>query len=207
MKKLRGYKIVILILIGLLVLISCKTEGPPVKESDEKKTGYDIRSGLNPSRLTIAMWDFSWLFMHYPGGAFEDFDLVTDELLERGFNTVRIDAFPLIIGKLGSTEQTITIPGDPLRNWGPSDKDRKHAIVPELLEFMKITREKGISVILSSWANGALEFPDITKDFTDRKEFWKALEYHQNMNYGVPLSGISAIHIGITGRMWSGTER
>ena len=24
--------------------------------------------------MTIAMWDFSWLFMHYPSGAFEDFD-------------------------------------------------------------------------------------------------------------------------------------
>ncbi len=39
-----------------------------------------MRDNLSPSRLTIAMWDFSWLYCHYKGGAFEDFDKVTDEL-------------------------------------------------------------------------------------------------------------------------------
>lgn len=144
-------------------------ETQPVKE-------YDMRTELSPSRLTIAMWDYSWLYKHYKGGAFEDFNKVTDELLERSFNTVRIDAFPLVIGKMASQNQEVTIPGDPLRNWGSTDKDRKHAIIPELLEFMKITKEKGISVILSSWGLGANEFPDIRNDYTNIKEFWKAWE-------------------------------
>ncbi|MCK5468235.1 MAG: hypothetical protein KAI99_07000, partial [Cyclobacteriaceae bacterium] len=135
-----------------------------------------MRSGLIPSRLTIAMWDYSWLYMHYPGGAFDDYNLVTDELLERGFNTVRIDAFPLVIGKLENNEQEVTIAGDPLRNWGASDKDRKHAVVSELLDFMKVTKEKNISVILSSWGLGANEFPDIRKDFAEPKAHWKAWE-------------------------------
>jgi hypothetical protein len=30
----------------------------------------------------------------HPEGPFENFDRVTDKLLERGFNTVRIDSFP-----------------------------------------------------------------------------------------------------------------
>ena len=159
----------------LVILSSCK---PKQIEHQEISTApnYDIRAGLCPSRLTIAMWDFSWLYMHYSGGAFEDFDLVTDELVERGFNTVRIDAFPLIIGKLEKADQVVTIAGDPLRNWGPSDKDREHEVIPELLDFMKVTKEKGISVILSSWGQEALEYPNIKNDFTDRIEFWKAWE-------------------------------
>ncbi len=44
---------------------------------------------------------------HYPGGALADFDKAADELRERGFNTVRIDAFPLVIGALRSEDETI----------------------------------------------------------------------------------------------------
>ena len=137
---------------------------------------YDMRTGLSPSRLTIAMWDYSWLNKHYPGGEYENFDKVTDELIERGFNTVRIDAFPLVIGKLDNNRQMVTIAGDTLRNWGASDTDRKHAVALELLEFMRSTKEKNISVILSSWGKGAVEFPDIRKDYTQMKDFWKAWE-------------------------------
>jgi len=114
--------------------------------------------------------------MHYPGGAFEDFDKTTDELLERGFNTIRIDAFPLIIGKLDSLNQEITIPGNPLFNWGPSDKDRLHAPVQELISFMEVTKSKNINVILSTWGTGCSEFPDILKGYADRKVFWAAWE-------------------------------
>ena len=70
----------------------------------------DIRDNLQPPRLTIAMWDFSWLNGHYPGGWAEDFDKVTDELIERKFNTVRIDVFPMLIDTLikeGKTKHMI----------------------------------------------------------------------------------------------------
>ncbi|NQU55115.1 MAG: hypothetical protein HQ522_21560 [Bacteroidetes bacterium] len=141
-----------------------------------KAQTYDMRSDLTPSRLTIAMWDYSWLNQHYTGGFFEDYNKVTDELIERGFNTVRIDAFPLVIGKMETMEQVVTIEGDPLRNWGASDKDRKHAVVTELVEFMKMTKKKNISVILSSWGTGAIEFPEIRKDFENPREHWQAWE-------------------------------
>ena len=46
----------------------------------------------------IAMWDFSWLLRHEPGhdtgSEFADWDRVLDGLVERGYNAVRIDAFP-----------------------------------------------------------------------------------------------------------------
>jgi hypothetical protein len=78
----------------------------------------DLRDALKPRRVTNAMWDYSWLTQHYSGGAFADFDRAADTLVERGFNTVRIDAFPLVIGALKSEKETITLPGEPLANWG-----------------------------------------------------------------------------------------
>lgn len=168
--------ICVIALIGFILFNSSCNQKSKLRSIKSNQNSYDMRTGLNPSRLTIAMWDFSWLNQHYPGGFYEDFNKVTDELLERGFNTVRIDAFPLVISKMESDEQEVTIAGDPLRNWGASDKDRKHAIVTELLEFMKVTKEKNISVILSSWGLGAIEFPDIRKDFVNPEEHWSAWE-------------------------------
>ncbi len=159
----------ILIIFGLLQ--SCESQ-----TSKTTKSAYAMRDHLSPSRMTIAMWDYSWLFMHYPGGAFESYDVSTDELIERGFNTVRIDAFPLIIDMLQSNTQPVTISGDSLRNWGPTDQDRKHVVVSELLEFMRMTKEKGLFVIISSWGTDCQEFPDIREAFADPKDFWKAWE-------------------------------
>lgn len=174
--KMKKIQFVLMSLVLCQLIISCKEPGPVNSVEKNNKTGYDMRNDLSPQRLTIAMWDFSWLFMHYPGGAFEDYDKVTNELLERGFNTIRIDAFPLIIGKLDSLNQQITIQGDPLRNWGASDKDRLHSPVNELIKLLEITKAKKINVILSSWGNGCKEFPDILKDYADRKVFWSAWE-------------------------------
>lgn len=175
MRLIRILKITSLVLVVILS-VSCYQKKDDNKVIEPTLNEYDMRDGLTPSRLTIAMWDFSWLTMHYPGGAFENYDKVTDELLERGFNAVRIDAFPLLIGKLENNHQKLTILEDRLGNWGPSDKDRKHAIIEELLEFIKIAKEKNISVILSSWGFRSKEFPNIKEHYTDVKDFWKAWE-------------------------------
>lgn len=135
---------------------------------------YDMRDSLTPRRVTNAMWDFSWLYGHYEGGPFADFDRATDELAERGFNTVRIETFPLIIGKLDSEGQKVTIPGDPLRNWGPSDIDREHAIAQELVEFMTQVKNKGLHAILSTWNPTCNEFPDMRIDYAENRDAFRA---------------------------------
>ncbi|HQN00509.1 MAG TPA: cellulase-like family protein [Candidatus Hydrogenedentes bacterium] len=127
------------------------------------KFDSDLRESLTPRRVTNAMWDFSWLTQHYPGGAFEDFDRAAAELVERGFTTVRIDAYPLVIGALQGEEETVVLPADPLANWGMSDRDREHAIVQELLAFMGAMKRAGISVILSSWGRDCKEYPERNK--------------------------------------------
>ena len=44
--------------------------------------------------MAITMWDFSWLERRWPGAGYEDWDLALDELAERGYDAVSIDAYP-----------------------------------------------------------------------------------------------------------------
>lgn len=136
---------------------------------------YDMREDLVPRRLTIAMWDYSWINGHYPEGPFEDFDKVTDELLERGFNTVRIDALPFVIHDLQCKGRSdYLVKKNPFRSWGLSTIDHIHEMPDELIEFMTITQKKGIYVILSSWGvdSGA---------YTTRDKFYEAWEFTLNV--------------------------
>lgn len=176
MEKIKINKQCLVGFIGLFLLVSSCVQKQSDSSQSNNLKGYDMRTGLSPSRLTIAMWDFSWLNMHYPGGAFENYDKAVDELKERGFNTVRIEAFPLIIGKLEQLNQKVTVPSQPEHVWGFTDVDREHAIVEELIEFMQVTKEKGVSVILSTWGFGCKEYPDIHDDYRDRKDYWNAWE-------------------------------
>jgi len=53
-----------------------------------------IRFPKSETPLTISMWDYSWLKCGHPGGAFHDLPRRVAEAAERGYNTLRIDAFP-----------------------------------------------------------------------------------------------------------------
>ncbi len=55
------------------------------------------------ARLSISMWDFSWLMAHYPGGAYENLEQRVAESAERGYNTLRVDCFPSRILEREST--------------------------------------------------------------------------------------------------------
>lgn len=49
--------------------------------------------GNRQTRLTISMWDYSWLCGGGPGGAFADLESCVAGARERGFNTLRVDTF------------------------------------------------------------------------------------------------------------------
>ena len=57
--------------------------------------------------LAITMWDFSWLERRWPGAGYEDWAKVLNELLVRGYNAVRIDAYPHLVANDANTEYTI----------------------------------------------------------------------------------------------------
>ncbi|ROQ04560.1 sugar-binding cellulase-like protein [Rathayibacter sp. PhB93] len=50
-----------------------------------------------PPRLTLSLWDFSWYTRTMPGEPFHDLGRAFDEAVERGCNTVRICAAPLLL--------------------------------------------------------------------------------------------------------------
>lgn len=50
-----------------------------------------------PRRLAISLWDFSWYTQAGPGEPFEDIEQAFTELVDRGFNTVRICAAPFLL--------------------------------------------------------------------------------------------------------------
>jgi len=134
---------------------------------------YDLRKDLAPSRLTCAMWDFSWLKSHYPGGPFEDWERTTDQLLERRFNTVRIDCFPVVIGELKDLKDSAVFPAAPTANWGFSDRDRSHAVAQDLVAFMAIAKRKGLHVILSTWSQAIRENKELRTRYAANRDLYR----------------------------------
>jgi Sugar-binding cellulase-like len=101
----------------------------------------------NPYAIT--MWDFSWLERRWPGAGYEDPGLALDELAERGYDAVRIDAYPHLVS------------ADPYREWTLHPQWNQQVwgapalttvtVLPALLEFIAAARDRGIRVGLSTW--------------------------------------------------------
>ncbi len=98
----------------------------------------------------ITMWEFSWIERRWPGAGYEDWDQALDELVERGYDAVRIDAFPHLIGVDPNGSFIIESDGQD-GDWGaPGDVE----IVrpgPALVEFIAKCRDRGVMVGLSTW--------------------------------------------------------
>lgn len=108
--------------------------------------------------LAIAMWDSSWLRRRYRGGGFEDWDKALDELVERGYNALRIDAFPHLIAK-SPTGEVVDVykdpPGQPPHHFGFALWGNQWTIYIEprksLIEFLRKCQTRKIKVGLSTW--------------------------------------------------------
>lgn len=106
--------------------------------------------------LTVAMWDFSYLVRR--GGAedeYRDWGRALDGLVERGYDTVRIDAFPHLIAadeRGGRQEEFTVLPRGKRFMWGNHEpvqvRPRR-----DLIEFVGETAKRGLRVGLSSWFN------------------------------------------------------
>lgn len=105
------------------------------------------REEVHPRAIT--MWDFSWLERRWPGAGFEDWDLALDELTERGYNAVRIEAYPHLVGVDPQREWVLDEVWNQ-QDWGSPDRI-KVQVQPALNEFIRKCGERDVKVGLSSW--------------------------------------------------------
>lgn len=92
------------------------------------------------------MWDFSWI----ERPEYARLDVVLDELLERGYDAVRIDPFPHAWLDDG-VDELVASPIWTQFLWGSATPILLTGIRDRLIEFMRLASERGIAVLLSSW--------------------------------------------------------
>jgi len=97
----------------------------------------------------IAMWDFSWLERRWPGAGYEDPAGALDELAERGYDAVRIDAYPHLVAA-DPTREWELLPCWSVQDWGSPALNRVR-VQPHLDEFLAACAARDIAVGLSSW--------------------------------------------------------
>lgn len=114
--------------------------------------------------LPIVMWDFTWSEQHFRGGSFEDYDKVIDELIERGYEAVRIDVYPhlIAVGHDGDIQDTFHFDhsgGLGSYLWGRCFSIELN-IRKLLVGFIHKLQEKGLKIGLSTWIRSVREGRD-----------------------------------------------
>ncbi len=108
------------------------------------------QTAAEPKRArAIAMWDFSWLERRWPGAGYEDWDEALDGLVERGYDAVRIDAYPHLLAARPQKSWLLK-PLWETQDWG-SPTYTYVRVEPELHTFLGKCRDRKIKVGLSSW--------------------------------------------------------
>jgi Sugar-binding cellulase-like len=85
--------------------------------------------------LAITMWDFSWLERRWPGAGYEDWDHILDELVLRGYDAIRIDAYPHLVAAAPQRTWEL-IPVWSVQDWGSPAKNRVQ-VQPALNQFIR----------------------------------------------------------------------
>lgn len=97
----------------------------------------------------ITMWDFSWLERRWSGAGQEDWDQSLDELMERGYDAVRIDAYPHFVAQDSTKSWEITPPWKE-QMWGTTS-NLNVQVQPNLNDFIRKCKDRDIAVGLSTW--------------------------------------------------------
>ena len=108
-----------------------------------------LKAGREACPLAITMWEFSWLERRWTGAGYEDWDRALSELVERGYDAVRIDAFPHLIYE-DPEKEYLLLPVWSTQDWGSPEINRVQ-VQPNLNRFLERCRAYGVRVGLSSW--------------------------------------------------------
>ncbi|CAH0137257.1 cellulase-like family protein [Microbacterium sp. Bi128] len=125
----------------------------------------------NTEPYAITMWDFSWLERRWPGAGYEDWDEALSQLVDRGYNAVRIDAYPHLIAADPDREWELN-PNWDTQSWGAQSSVRVRPL-PALTDFIRRAREHGVRVSLSSWFREDLDNTRVHYNTPERfAEMW-----------------------------------
>ena len=108
-----------------------------------------LKAGEQSYPLAITMWEFSWLERRWPGAGYEDWDKALSELVERGYDAIRIDPYPHLIYEDPGREYLL-LPVWSTQDWGSPGINRVQ-VQPNLNRFLERCRAYGVRVGLSSW--------------------------------------------------------
>lgn len=108
------------------------------------------------TRLTIAMWDFSWLTDQGKGGSYENIEQRVAEAAARGYNTLRIDCFPSRLLQKSTTFTKGYNPGEAtiIPCWGQVTTDFSCNALEKLKQLADACRKHNIWLGLDSWEKG-----------------------------------------------------
>ena len=106
------------------------------------------------TRLTISMWDFSWLLVHHPGGAYENLESRVAEAKARGYNTLRVDCFPSRVLQSESRFEKIWDPATDLPQWGQRAISFSCDVRKAVAQLADLCRKHGLWLGLDSWDKG-----------------------------------------------------
>ncbi len=109
----------------------------------------DAKATNRPYPLAITMWEFSWLERRWSGAGYEDWDQALSELVERGYDAIRIDAFPHLIYE-DPEQEYLLLPHWSTQDWGSPEINRVQ-VQPNLNKFLERCRAHHVRVGLSSW--------------------------------------------------------
>lgn len=113
----------------------------------------EAKASTRPKSLRprcITMWDFSWIERRWPGAGYENWPQVLDELLDRGYDAIRLDAFPHLIAAEPEKEWML-LPVWYVQDWGSPAVNKISRIQARLHEFIGLCQLRSIKVGLSTW--------------------------------------------------------
>ena len=136
------------------------------------------------TRLTISMWDFSWLCASHPDGPYENLERRVAEAAERGYNTLRIDCFPSRIPESESRFEKNWDPAINLPQWGQRAVTFTCSVKKKVSELAELCRKHNLWLGLDSWDkphmfghDNVIAESEEEREFTRYGEIWvKALK-------------------------------